>query len=61
MDYTELKDKPREELLRLLDETREKVRVLRMKAGEGQLKSAHQLGELKKTIARILTRLRDVA
>lgn len=58
MDYLELKDKGPVELQKLLTEQREKLREHRFKVANGQLKDVREIRELRRTIARIMTKLR---
>lgn len=51
----ELNLKPESELRRMLAEQRERVRDLRFKSSQNQLKAVRQIREAKKTIARIMT------
>lgn len=55
MEISELKNKPEAELKRLLALTREKLRDMRFKDANKQLKNVKALREGKKTVARILT------
>lgn len=55
MEILELKNKPEAELKRLLALTREKLRDMRFKDANKQLKNVKALREDKKTVARILT------
>ncbi|MFH1564415.1 MAG: 50S ribosomal protein L29 [bacterium] len=55
MEILELKNKPEAELKRLLALTREKLRDIRFKDANKQLKNVQAIREAKKTIARILT------
>ena len=55
MNIRELKNKPVKELHRLLALQREKVRELRFKDANKQLKNVKSIVIIKKTIARILT------
>ncbi len=57
MDFKELKKKSTKELNKLLAEYREKLRVLRFKDANKQLKNVREIRETRKTIARILTLL----
>ena len=57
MNITELSQKTKEELLKLLDEKRRDVQELRMQIASGKIKSAKSLKESKKDIARIFTLL----
>lgn len=57
MEISELKNKPEGELKRLLAFEREKLRDIRFKDANKQLKNIKVIKESKKTIARILTLL----
>lgn len=59
MKYHELKNMPEKELQELLSEKRGEFRARRFQAHERQLKQVHQLGQLRKTIAKILTALKE--
>ena len=59
MDINELKTKPAKELHRLLASNREKMRDLRFKAANKQLKNIKEIQVVKKVIARILTLIND--
>lgn len=55
MEYKELKNKKISELHNLLAETRDKLRELRFKDANKQLKNIREIREAKKTISKILT------
>jgi len=55
MNIRELKTKTAQELEMLLKELCEKQRKLKFDLAEKKLKNPHEIGETKKTIARILT------
>jgi len=55
MEFKELKNKTEKELKQLLDETRDKLRDLRFKDANKQLKNVREIRIIKKTIAKILT------
>jgi len=59
MNIKELKSKNTRELEILLKELREKQRKLKFDLAEKKLKNPHEIGETRKTIARILTIKRD--
>lgn len=59
MDFDELKNKSKEDLTLLLAAKREAGRSLKFKLASGQLKKSQELGANKKTIARILTVLKN--
>jgi len=55
----ELKNKSMEELQKLLEEYREKLRKLRFDLASNKLKNIKEISETKKIIARILTFIRQ--
>ncbi len=55
MELKELKNKPVSELQKILFAKREKLRELRFKDANKQLKNVRELRTIKKEIARILT------
>lgn len=55
MELKELKTKTEKELKQILDQSRDKLRELRFKDANKQLKDVREIREIKKTIARILT------
>ena len=55
----ELRQKENNELLELLDQSREKLRQLRFDLASGKVKNVAEIKETKKTIARILTILKE--
>ena len=57
MEYKELQQKSAPELQRLLASLREQLRDKRFRVSEGQHKDVREIRELKKDIARLLTRL----
>ena len=59
MELKELKDKTEKELRQLLAESRDKLRDLRFKDANKQLKNVREIRALKKAIARILTLLKS--
>lgn len=58
MTIKELKDKNSTELTRLLSTEREKLRDLRFKVAQGQLKDVREVREARHTVARIMTLLK---
>ena len=59
MKIKELKEKNENELRDCLSDEREKLLSLRMKSGESKPKNVKEAAEIRKTIARILTLLKD--
>jgi len=59
MDFKELKNKSESELQRLLEEEREKLREMRFKVAQRQLKKVNDIQKTKKIIAQILTLLNN--
>ena len=59
MKAGELLQKSKNELRKLLDEDREKLRNLRFDLAAAKLKNVQEIKKLKKEIARILTALRQ--
>jgi ribosomal protein L29 len=59
MEYKELKKKREGELHRILAESRDKLRDLRFKDANKQLKNIREIRKLKKTIAQTLTLLNN--
>ncbi len=57
MEFKELKNKKEAELHRILAESRNKLRELRFKNANRQLKNVREIRDLKKTVARVLTLL----
>jgi ribosomal protein L29 len=55
MEFKELKTKTEKELKQILNESREKLRDLRFKDANKQLKNVREIRVIKKTIAKILT------
>ena len=55
MEFKELQTKNGDELLKLLNLNREKLRDLRFKDSNKQLKNIREIRELKQSIAQILT------
>ncbi len=60
MKLVELKQKNKEELKKLLQEDRERLRQLRFDLSAGKVKNVREIRNLKKEIARILTLLKKV-
>lgn len=59
MDITELRQLSEQELKRMLLESREKLRELRFKATRREVKNVREIRDIKKTVSRILTILRN--
>lgn len=59
IDVTELQQKSEEDVQSLLRDKRALLRSLRFQAHEKQLKQVHQVAEVRKDIARLLTVLRQ--
>jgi large subunit ribosomal protein L29 len=59
MKIAELRQKSKEELQRILQEKREKLRILRFDLSLGKVKNVREIRETKKDIARILTLLKQ--
>lgn len=55
MKMVELRQKTKEELKKILEEDREKLRQLRFDLSGGKVKNVKEIGKIKKDIARILT------
>ncbi len=60
MKITELRQKSKSELQKLLQDSREKLRQLRFDLASGKVKNVREIRELKKDIARILTLLKTL-
>jgi large subunit ribosomal protein L29 len=59
MKTTELRQKSKSELQKLLQDSREKLRDLRFGLVSGKVKNVREIRETKKDIARILTLLKQ--
>ncbi len=59
MKPKELRQKSKIELQKLLQENRERLRVLRFDLAAGKIKNVREIRKVKKDIARILTVLRN--
>ncbi len=57
MDYKELKKKKESDLHKILAESRDKLRDLRFKDANKQLKNVREIRKVRETIARVLTLL----
>ncbi len=55
MKVNELRQRPKEELHKMLQESREKLRALRFDLASGKVKNVREIRKIKKNIARILT------
>ena len=61
MKIKELQVKNEIELKRLLVDTQEKLRVMRFKVAQRQLKKVHEIKNVKRDVARILSVLKEKA
>jgi len=59
MKASELRQKPKEELQKLLSEKGERLRNLMFDLASGKVKNVREIREIKKDIARILTLLKQ--
>jgi large subunit ribosomal protein L29 len=59
MRAKELRTKKIEELKKILNEKREKIKNLKFDLAQGKLKNVREIREIKKDIARILTILKE--
>lgn len=59
MKITELRKKPETELKKMIAEYRERLRKLRFDLTSGKIKNIREIRDFKKTIARILTILKE--
>jgi len=57
MKITELRQKPKGELHKILQDNREKLRLLRFDLVSGKIKNVREVRKVKKEIAQILTLL----
>jgi len=55
MKITELKQKSKEELLKILQDSRERLRQLKFDLSSGKVKNIREIRQIKKDVARILT------
>ena len=55
MKTTEIRQKSKKDLERILQENREKLRQLRFNLASGKVKNVREIRQIKKDIARILT------
>lgn len=58
MEITDLRKKTKEELQRMLQEDRERLRISRFNLASAKLKNVREIRRVKKEIARILTLLK---
>jgi large subunit ribosomal protein L29 len=58
MEITELRQKSKAELQKILQDNRERLRQLRFDLAAGKVKNVREIRKIKKDIARILTILR---
>lgn len=61
MEYKELKSKAEPEIQRQLAQLREQLRNRRFQVAQGQHKDVRELRELKRDIARLMTRLQELS
>jgi large subunit ribosomal protein L29 len=59
MKSAEIRQKPKEELLKNVKDYREKLRGLRFDLASGKVKNVKEIRNIKKDIARILTILKE--
>jgi len=59
MKISELRQKNKNELSRILQEDRERLRALRFDLASGKIKNVREIRKIKKDIARILTLLKS--
>jgi len=59
METSELRTKSKEELQKLLQDLREKLRQLRFDLAGGKVKNVSEIRHIKKDVARILTLLKQ--
>ncbi len=59
MKIAELRQRTKEELQKLLQENRERLRQLRFDLVSGKVKNVKEIREIKKDIARILTTIKQ--
>lgn len=59
MKTKELRQKPKEEMKRIVLESKEKLRQLRFDLASGKVKNVREMHRLKKDIAKILTILKE--
>jgi ribosomal protein L29 len=57
MKSKELSSKTKDELVKMIEETRKRIEEVRFKAASGGIKNVKELREDKKNVARILTAL----
>jgi large subunit ribosomal protein L29 len=59
MKVKELRQKPKDDLKKILETDREKLRQLRFDLSSGKVKNVQEISKIKKEIARILTIIRE--
>lgn len=59
MKFSELQQKNTEELKKILEQDRERLRQLRFDLASGKVKNVREIRKLKKIIARVLTLLKQ--
>ena len=60
MRVDELRKRSKEELQRMVKESRERLRILRFDLASGKVKNVREVRKVKKDIARILTTLKEI-
>ena len=61
MRLTEMRQKSKGELQRLLEENRERLRQLRFDLASGKVKNVREIRKIKKEVAQILTLMKSVS
>ncbi len=59
MNIKELRQKPKEELKKMVDDSREKLRQLRFDLSAGKVKNVREIRQVKKNIARVITLIKE--
>ena len=59
MKFEELRKKTKEELLKIMQDGREKLRQLRFDLAAGKVKNVREIRKIKKEISRVLTLLKS--
>ncbi len=60
MKATQLRKKSKSDLKKILQDSRERLRVLRFDLAEGKVKNIREVRKVKRGIARILTLLKEI-